>query len=176
MNDQIEKMTRHELLDQIRAERGRLEETLARLTHAQMLLPGVDGEWSVKDALAHISTWERWMIHWTNSLLRGEKPDTPEPWDVERMNAGTYARVKEIPLADVLEEFRLSYWDVLVLTESLSEEQLQIVHADTWPMGPLWTGIAANTNWHYKEHRTDIQKWLKNQPRAGTGTTTKQER
>ena len=58
MNAQIKIMTRHDLLDQITSERGFLEETLARLTHAQMLLPGVVGEWSVKDALAHISTWE----------------------------------------------------------------------------------------------------------------------
>jgi hypothetical protein len=163
MNDQIEKMTRHELLNQIRIEHGRLEEMLARLTHAQMLLPGVDGDWSVKDVLAHISTWERWMIRWTNSLLRGKKPVTPEPWDVEQMNAGTYARVKKIPLAEVLEEFRKSYWDSLALAESLREEQLQTVYAETWPMGPLWTGVAANTNWHYKEHCTDIQKWLETQ-------------
>jgi len=160
MSDPIDKMTRFELLHQVRIERSRLDETLAHLTPTQMLLPGVDGAWSVKDVLAHISTWERWMIRWTNSLLRGEKPDTPEPWDVERMNAGTFARVKDIPLAGVLEEFRQSYWDSLTLAESLSEEQLQTSYTDTWPMGPLWTGIAANTNWHYREHRTDIQKWL----------------
>lgn len=176
MTDQANNMNKHELIEQIRTERGLLEETLARLTHTQMLLPGVDGEWSVKDALAHISTWERWMIRWTNSLLQGETPDTPEPWDVERMNAETHARVKDIPLGDVLEEFRQSYWDSITLAENLSEEQLQTVHDDTWPMGPLWSGIAANTNWHYKEHRADIQKWLATQPRAGTGTTTKKER
>jgi hypothetical protein len=163
MNEQINKITKQELLEQIRFERGLLEETLARLTHPQMLLPGVDGEWNVKDALAHISTWERWMIRWTNSLLRGEKPDTPEPWDIEQMNAETYRQVKEFPLAVVLEEYRRSYWDSLALAEHLSEEQLQTDYSATWPMGPLWTGIAANTNWHYKEHRTDIQKWLETQ-------------
>ena len=163
MNDQINKMTKRELLDQIHTERGLLEKTLARLTHAQMLLPGVDGKWNVKDALAHISTWERWMIRWTDSLLKGEKPDTPEPWDVERMNTGTYTRVKGIPLAEVLEEFHQSHWDSLALANNLSEQQLQTAYTDTWPMGPLWTGIAANTNWHYKQHRTDIQKWLETQ-------------
>ncbi len=165
MDDHIEHLTKNELLDQIRTERGRLEETLARLTHPQMLLPGVDGEWSVKDTLAHISTWERWMIRWTNSLLRGEKPDTPDPWDIDRMNAETYARVKELSLATVLEEFRQSYWDSLALAESLKEEQLQTVYTDTWPMGPLRLGVAANTCFHYKEHRTDIQKWLKSKKR-----------
>jgi hypothetical protein len=163
MNEQNSKITKQELLEQIRVERGLLEGTLARLTHAQMLLPGVDGKWSVKDALAHISTWERWMILWTNSLLKSEKPETPEPWDIEQMNARTYIRVKEIPLAEVLEEFRQSFWDSLELFETLSEEQLQTVYSDSWPMGPFWTGIAANTNWHYKEHRADIQKWLETQ-------------
>lgn len=163
MNEKIEHLNKTELLQRIRAERGRLEETLARLTHAQMLLPGVDGEWSVKDALAHISAWERRMIGWVGSHLRDEEPAIPLPWDVDRMNAETYAQVKNKPLAEVLEEFRLSYWDSLALTESLNEEQLQTVYADTWPMGPLWTGIAANTNWHYKQHHTDIQKWLKRQ-------------
>jgi hypothetical protein len=160
MNETLERMSKSDLLEQIRNEHGRLEETLARLTHPQMLLPGVDGEWSVKDALAHISTWERWMIRWTNSLLAGDKPESPEPWDVDRMNADIYARVKGLTLAEVLEEFHQSYWDSLALAESLSEKQLQNTYNDTWPKGPLWTGIAANMNWHYKEHRIDIQKWL----------------
>jgi hypothetical protein len=163
MNEQKIHISKQELREQIRAERGLLEGTLARLTHAQMLLPGVDGNWSVKDALAHISTWERWMVSWTNSLLQGKRPETPDPWDIEQMNAETYNRVKELPLAEVLEEFRQSYWDSLSLFESLSEEQLQTVYTDAWPMGPLWTGIAANMNWHYKEHRADIQKWLETQ-------------
>ncbi len=179
MNDKIKHLTKPELLEQIRTERGKLEATLARLTHAQMLLPGpstalrqaqgnssgqaTDGGWSVKDVLAHISAWERRMISWVGSHLRGEEPAVPLPWDVERMNAETYALVKDKPLAEVLEEFRQSYWDSLALAESLSEEQLQTVYSDTWPMGPLWTGVAANTNWHYKEHRTDIQRWLETQ-------------
>ena len=163
MNEQITNMTKIELLKEIRKERGLLEETLSRLTHAQMLHPDVSGKWSIKDVLAHISTWERWMIRWTNSLLQGKEPDTPESWDVERMNSETYARVRVLPLAVVLEEFRQSYWDSLALAEELSEEQLRTVHSETWPLGPLWTGIAANTNWHYKEHREGIQTWLKTQ-------------
>jgi hypothetical protein len=161
MNNQNGKMNKHKLLDQIRTEHGLLEETFSHLTHAQMLIPGVDGDWSVKDALAHISAWERCMIRWVGSLLRNEEPAIPLPWDVDRMNSETYALVKEKPFDEVLEEFHQSFRDSMALAESLSEEQLQTVYADTWPMGPLWTGVAANMNWHYKEHRSDIQKWLK---------------
>ncbi len=160
MNDQSTNMTRIELLQQIQSERQSLEETLSSLTPAQMLLPGVDGEWSVKDALAHISAWERRMINWVGSHLAGTLPEVPLPWDVERMNSETYIQVKDKPLAEVQAEFRQSYRDSLELVKSLSEAQLQVTYSDTWPMGPLWTGIAANMNWHYKEHRSDILKWL----------------
>jgi len=160
MSDEIKHLTKPELLQRIRDERRALEKILARLTHAQMLLPGVDGEWSVKDALAHISAWERRMLAWIGSHLRGEPPEVPLPWDVERMNRESYAEVKDKPLAEVLEEFRQSYHDSLALAESLTEKQLQTEYPDTWPIGPLWLGVAANTNFHYKEHREDIEKWL----------------
>ena len=163
MSERIENITRSKLLIAIRAERKALEEVLAALTHDQMLQPSASGEWTVKDALAHISAWERRMLSWIGSHLRGEAPDVPLPWDVERMNAETYAQVKDRPLAEVLEEFRRSYREALTLAESLSEEQLQTAYTDTWPMGPLWLGVAANTDWHYKEHRKDIEAWLKQQ-------------
>ena len=137
MSERIEYPGKPKLLVHIRAERDFLEETLSRLTPEQMLAPGVDGEWSVKDILAHIVAWEQRMIRWIGSHLRGEPPDVPLPWDVERMNAETYAQVKDKPLAGVLEEFHQSYRAALLLAESLSEGQLQTEYTDTWPMGPL---------------------------------------
>ncbi len=160
MSNQLENITKSELLQRIRDERRALEKNLARLTHTQMLLPNVMGEWTVKDALAHISAWERYMLTWAGSLLRGRSPGTPEPWDVERINAGIYAQGKDKPLAVVLEEFRESYRAALALAESLTEAQLQTKYTDTWPLGPLWLGVAANMNYHYKEHREDLEKWL----------------
>jgi hypothetical protein len=160
MRERIEHIAKPELLVQIRTERKRLEEVLAALTPDQMLQPGVNGEWSVKDILAHISAWEQRMLSWIGSHLRGEAPDVPLPWDVERMNAEAYAQVKDRPLAEVLKEFLQSYREALALAESLSEEQLRTEYTDNWPMGPLWTGVAANTNWHYKEHREAMEAWL----------------
>jgi hypothetical protein len=72
MREQIEHVTKSELLDQILTERKWLEEVLATLSPDQMFLPGTSGGWTVKDVLAHISAWERRMIHWTGSYLRGD--------------------------------------------------------------------------------------------------------
>ena len=163
MSDHIDNITKPELIKLIHEEREALEIVLARLTHGQMLLPGVAGEWSVKDVMAHISAWERRMLDWIGSHLRGQEPNIPLPWDVERMNAEAHAQVKDKPLEEVLEEFHQSYQEALALAESLSEEQLQTRYAHTWPMGPLWLGVAANMHFHYKEHREDIQAWLNQQ-------------
>ncbi len=163
MNEQVEQLSKSELLHQIRTQRLQLEKTLAHLTPGQMLQSGVSGKWTVKDVLAHISAWERFMLSWAGSHLRGEPPQVPLPWDVERMNAGIYARAKDLTLAEVLEEFHQSYREALALSENLSEEQLQTIYTDTWPMGPLWTGVAANTIWHYQEHRQSIETWQEQQ-------------
>jgi uncharacterized protein (TIGR03083 family) len=149
-----------ELLAQIRDEREKLEALLAGLSPERMLQPGADGGWNVKDVLAHIVTWEGWMQEWTASLVRGAAPKVPEPWDIDRMNAEAYARVRDLALVEVQAQFRRSYRDSLALVESLSEAQLQTEYADTWPQGRLWTRVAANMNWHYREHRKDIEKWL----------------
>lgn len=160
MSNLPETLTKSELLQHIRDERYALEKALAHLTHTQMLLPNTMGEWTVKDALAHISAWERYMLAWAGSLLCGEMPATPDPWNVEQINAGIYARVKDKPLNEVLEEFRESYHAALAFAENLTEAQLQTKITHTWPMGPLWLGVAANMNFHYKEHREDLERWL----------------
>lgn len=100
------------------------------------------------------------MISWIGSHIAGRMPEVPLPWDVDRMNLITYNQVNDRSLSEVLEEFQQSFGDSLALVASLSEVQLQVTYPDTWPMGPLWTGVAANMNWHYKEHRSDILKWL----------------
>lgn len=47
-----------EILDQIRTTRQQFEEALAQVPAAHLTQPGVNGEWSVKDILAHIAWWE----------------------------------------------------------------------------------------------------------------------
>jgi hypothetical protein len=56
MNGQI---TKAELLTMIRTARARWETLLAEIPLALLTEPGVIGEWSIKDIIAHISWGER---------------------------------------------------------------------------------------------------------------------
>jgi hypothetical protein len=157
-----EQISKSELLDAIRSERERLEETLARLDKDQMTQPGVEGGWSVKDILAHITAWEKLMTRWVGQALRGDVPELPGRDEiVDQWNQRIYQENKDRPLAEVLEEFKRSYQDALRTTETTLEEDLMDPERFEWLKGaPLWRVVAANTWWHYKEHNESTQAWL----------------
>ena len=52
-------MTKTRLLDRLRTERAQWEALLTDIDEARMTQPGVEGEWSVKDIVAHVTFYER---------------------------------------------------------------------------------------------------------------------
>ena len=166
MGEQIEQLTKAELVDAIRAARERLEKALAELGKEQMTQPGVESNWSVKDILAHIVAWEQRMVLWVGQALRGEVPAIPATWDeVHRLNEQSYWENRDRPLAEVLAEFQRSYREALDVVEAAPEQDLIDPERFGWREGvPLARVVAANTSWHYAEHLESIQGWLSNPP------------
>lgn len=161
-----EQMTKARLLEEIRMERERLEAVLAGMDEEQMLLPGVNGRWSVKDILAHIVVWEERMIRWL-----GETPQMLPPgmtWDdIDQMNEQTYLEHRDWPLAEVLSAFRASYPQAVRAVEAVPEADLIEAGRFAWfGSDPLWHLVAANTSWHYAQHAKAIRAWLEKQGSA----------
>jgi hypothetical protein len=157
--------TKQEMLELIHSEREALEALLARLREEQLTQLGVVGEWSVKDILVHIAVWEERMRGWVAESLRGEASERPAPgmtWDdLDRLNEQTYLANKDRPMDEVREMFQASYRTSLHLIASLAQKDLFDADRFGWRAGdPLWHLVAANTCWHYKEHREDIEKWI----------------
>ena len=154
------------ILELIRSERDALEALLGGLNEEQLTRPGVESDWSVKDILAHITDWEQRMVRWIEESMRGEVPERPAPgltWnDLDRLNHETYLLNKDRALTDVLAESDSSYQRALTAVEGLAEKDLIDPGRFEWREGdPLWHMVAANTWWHYKEHRETISIWLK---------------
>ena len=166
MSEGEESISKAELLSAIHVERQKLEEMLARLDQAQMTEPGVEGEWSVKDILAHLVTWEGRMVRWLGEAQRGQVPHVPATWDdIHQLNAQSYQEQQDRPLENVLSDFQRSYHEALTTVEAFPEEDLVDPDRFEWRKGqPLWVMVAANTFWHYKEHAESIQAWLKGSP------------
>jgi len=161
-----EPMTKAKLLDLIRSERKLLDAELADLDGDQLTKPGVEGHWSVKDLLAHLTAWEQRMIVWLKQALRSEVPQ-PLPagmtWDdLDRWNEQIYRQHRDRPLDEVLAESDRSYRHALGAVELMPEEALIEPDYYVWRGGkPLWELVAANTYWHYQEHRQAIRSWLR---------------
>lgn len=160
-----EKMTKAQTLEAIRREREALKATLEPLSQDQMVEAGVEGHWSVKDILCHISAWENRMVQWLAEALGGEVPEMPGPgltWDdMDRLNEQSYLANKDRALDDVLAESEGSYQRGLEAVQELSDEILTDPDRFEW-MGGATLGrlVGANTWWHYRDHHGEIRKWL----------------
>lgn len=154
------------LLEKIQTERRQLEKALAKLSKKEMVVPGVVGEWSVKDVLAHLFDWERRFVGWYEAGRRGEIPRTPAPgmaWkDLGRLNQQVFEKHRQRILDDVLAEFDASYRRTLALVQAMSEEELFQVGRCAWTGKANLVGyIAANTCNHYRWAKTQIRKWTR---------------
>lgn len=159
-------MSKDKLLERIRVEHRRLESNLAKLSQEEILQPGVIGQWSVKDILAHLVDWEQRCMDWIEVSFRGETPETPAPgmtWrDLDILNQQIFEKHRNRALGEVLDEFHSSYQAMLKRVESISEEDLTDPHRFGWRAGkPLWKLVAANTYNHYRWAKTEIRKWIK---------------
>jgi len=158
--------TKAELLKDIQVQRRQLEKNLAGISSANKVLPGVCGEWSIKDILAHLAAWEQLFLGWYQAGLRGETPQIPAPGITEKnfhqLNQQIFEKNRILSLEDVEAEFTASYQQILALVQKLPEDDIFL------PGRYAWTGkhrladyIAPNTCSHYYWAKTLIRKWLK---------------
>jgi hypothetical protein len=164
MTEQIEPKSKHELLEMMESERRLLDAVIESLTEGQKLEAGIEGNRNVKDLMAHITTWEKRMIQWINESFSGIVPQRPAPgmtWDdLDKLNEQTYLENKDKPLAEVVASSSASYTQALRVVQEMSDQDLFDGSRFDWRNGdPIWHMVAANTWWHYKEHREQIETW-----------------
>jgi hypothetical protein len=161
-------ITRDELLEGILKERKLLEEILATIKHEDYLEPIFEGDWTIKDMLAHIVAWEQRMITWVGQAAEGILPDMPaSDQEVELLNTQSYHQDKDLLLEEVLQAFEHSYPQALSTAENTPEEVLFTKNLLEGRENPFWITVGANTSWHYKEHREALEQYLAE--RTGSG-------
>jgi hypothetical protein len=150
-------MKKDELLARIHDDRERLDAGVARVDAGRLAEPLLEGGWSIKDVLAHVSFWERTCAGWLAAVARGETPERPEVRDVDATNARAFADARGLPLDQVQEAARVAYAAIVDATRALSGAEL----ADESRFGfPLWRMIDGNSADHYREHADQIEAWL----------------
>lgn len=167
-------MNKRELLEIIQTERARWQALLAEVGEARMTQAGVEGSWSVKDIVAHVTTYERWLVERLEAARRGEQLKiAADQLALDPRNALIQEENKAEPLPKVLEQSQQVFQRLVTELEKLSDKDLTDPdrlgsHLDpAWTEGlPLWQCIAADSYEHYRDHTPAIRIWLEEQ-RAG---------
>ena len=155
--------SKNDLLAAIEKERGALETYLETLTPEQLTEPGIVGEWSAKDVLAHLIEWEQMVLGWHAAGLRGEVPPLPAPgfkWNqTPQLNQQIYEKHRDRPLDEVLEQFQASHREILCVIQGLSNEELFTAGRYAWTKkNTLGTYMVSATSSHYLWARKEIRK------------------
>ena len=149
-----------ELLGNLRQTRKKWQALLAQIDEEQMTIPGVVGEWSVKDIIAHIVWAERETI----GMLRAQAFVGSELWRLsqDERNAAVFAKNKNRPLDEVCQEADEVFATMVESAAALSVEALLDPDWFTWApfkLSPIAV-IARNSYLHYPEHMAQISDWL----------------
>ena len=156
------KVEKAELLRRIQEGYEQLEGIIAPLSEAQMTDPTVNGPWSVKDNLAHLTGWHERLLLELRVILANTKPLEFMPgFDSEdAINEQLYQQYKDRPFFDVRMDFRHSYQHVVMAVQAMTDEMLNAPAPWSTSGNPIWPLIVGNTYGHYEEHGGNIQRWL----------------
>jgi uncharacterized damage-inducible protein DinB len=165
-------MNRDEILEELDRVREELLVAIEPLPDEALLEPGVMGDWSMADILAHLVAWESEMV---TALLRIDQGKTPTRLvdafaDVDGYNARRYRENKGRDLDRVFEDLigvRVQLEDWL---SEFSDKQLNDPKRYSWSKGlPLWHIIAENSFRHEEEHLPDIQAFARRRQAGSSG-------
>src|SRR5215217_8860809 len=163
MTDQI---TKAKLLDELRAARADWDILLEEVGQERITQPGAAGDWSVKDMVAHLTSYSQRFISASEAQFRGELPprDGTESMDFETLNQHYYQLNKDRPLSEILAESEQVFKRLLEVIELHSEEFL--IEPQQFPGAPvpgplfIWKILEGDVYGHYREHMEMIREWL----------------
>ena len=152
-------MNREQLLKKIDTPWAALRASYAGLSEAQLAQPGVTGDWSVIDILAHVSAWENEALTHLPHILEGKRP--PKYSDlyggIDAFNALKVRESRAVSPAEVLTRVEATHRQLVDYLESAPAEQLATETR-------FRRRIRLDTYSHYPIHTQAILEW-----RAGQG-------
>lgn len=144
---------REKLATDLEQARNELRASYEGLSDEQMTQAGAVGEWSVKDTLTHIASWEEITLTDLQRVARGDMP-TLASFDLKKVddwNTTIMSIRRNLPLEQVLRELDIVRADVMEVFGRLPDSTLV--------ERQFARGILTICAVHDREHTEDIRKW-----------------
>jgi hypothetical protein len=158
-------MEKNELLRALITTREDFRQAVDGLPDEALLEPGVCGNWSIKDMMAHIMLWESELVKLLWEAKEGRKPTTihfqnQDSKAIDETNARWYRENKDRPLDIVLEDFEGVRRQTIRRLEGFQNRDLTDPKRFSWlKETPLWKWVAGDSFKHEAEHIAEIRAW-----------------
>ncbi len=154
-------MTGKSLLRRLEAAWAAFNDSYAGLTDSQLIEPGVVGDWSVKDILAHVTIWEEEALRYLPVIAEGGRPPRyAESGGIDAFNARMTGQKRGLSLAEVRRELDDAHCRLVDLVQSTPEDQFT---RET----RFRRRLRLDTYSHYPIHADAIRQWRERQTSNG---------
>jgi hypothetical protein len=130
-----------------------LKESYAGLPESELTEAGVIGEWSVKDVLAHVTTWEGEALKHLPLIRQGGRPPRYVTYGgLDAFNAMMTEEKRRLPLAEVLTQLDDTHRRLVELVQGAPEA---LIARET----RFRRRLRLDTYGHYPLHAEAIRRW-----------------
>ncbi len=151
-------MDRQQLLKRLNKAWAALKESYTGLSDARLTEPGVTGDWSVKDILAHVTTWEEEALkHLPLIMAGGRPPRYATSGGIDAFNARMTEQKRGLSLSDVRRQLDETHRRLVDFIRSAPEDQLA---GET----RFRRRLRLDTYSHYPLHAEAIRAWRERRP------------
>ena len=120
--------------------------------------PGLIGEWSARELIAHLAHWDDWASTCLDAAVQGNLTDlASDTWDVDAQNAEVAREVASMPMAAVRGREAEAYERFMARLAALDPSLLAL--PAPWG-GTLETIVRENGPEHYAEHAGHLRAWF----------------
>ena len=152
-------MNREQLLHRLDTAWVAFRTSYAGVSNVQFTEPGVAGEWSVKDLIAHVTWWEEEALRHLPLILAGGRPPrySVTYGGIDAFNAMMAERKRDVSLADVLTQQDDTHRRLVDFVQSVPEDQFtretrfrHRLRLDTYSHYPIHTKAI----WEWRQRRS----------------------
>jgi hypothetical protein len=158
---------KQELLEAIERERAVWQRLVAEVRPERMELPGVAGDWTFKDVVAHLSGWRVLTVARLEAGRDGRAPVAPWPAhlteenDLDAINDWFLTRGRERTLQQVLGEYADSFDRMRDAVVALPEQELFESGRYEWLDGfPLADVVPFSFEHLHDDHMPELRAWI----------------
>jgi len=160
-------MNKAELLSSLQEENRLWRELLDQIGPEKMDVPGVNGDWSMKDMVGHLTGWNHWLVARLQAALQGE-PEPPPPWPAhlqgeDEINAWIYDSYRRRSVGEVLDETDRLFQQLVAHIEGLPDdvriEWIEPAFYLVW-LGDKRFLTSEFFNHFHDDHEPDVRAWL----------------